>query len=170
MNITREFKELIRNSSGEAFYAAIEQYLSSHFNLNHSSSVPVHLKKVLMLNDCDSALILSKFNKDTLYELEQFMKDKFTSHLISREDRMNEYLGIFTNCQSSFQFLAGEKIMLRMIVKICKSVMNDVQTSAEAENDDQVELSESQQEINLEETDNDEDNEEEVDLEETDSE
>lgn len=168
MDISREFKESIRNSDGEAFYDAIEQYLTSNYNMNRSNPVfPVHLKKVLMLNDCDSALILSKFNKNTIYELEQFMKETFTSHLISRQETTGEYLGIFNNSQSNFQFLAGEKIMLRIIVKICKSVMGDVPTSDEAVIDDQVEVANQQE---LETTSEEDEDEEDINIEENDTE
>lgn len=138
---------------------------------NSGPLVPVQFKKILKLHDCDSVLILSKFTKDTIYQLEQFMKKEFTAHLIERDEEIEEYLGIFTNCQNSFRFSEGHKIMLRIIVKICKSVMHvcDVGTSEEAANDDQV-VVDVMEDHNERENSSEDDNEEEADVEETNSE
>lgn len=146
MHIPEEMSEAIRNSRGEALFTAIEQYFSFNFNNNSTNLIPQKLKNIVILQGCDSAVILSKLNNGWMHDLEHFMQTTFEKHMIGCDNEVVDFLGIFKNGQAKFKFLVGEQVILRMISKICKAATRKTETDLEQE-DEQEDEEEDEDEV-----------------------
>lgn len=85
--------------------------------------VPEMIQNILSLNDINCARVLSRLTEDDLGRIEVFMKEYFTATMIRDNQPIEKYLGVFSLSQQKFHFLPGQKIIIRMIVEHCATLM-----------------------------------------------
>lgn len=91
--------------------------------LKSKIQIPIVLQKILKLNDLDNVGICSKINDETITEVEIFMKTIFDQDMISANETIDEYLGIFHKSQQKFQFTTGQKHLIKIIRDSCEELL-----------------------------------------------
>lgn len=68
--------------------------LFNHLEISVGFAIPSDIKKILQLTYYNTAITLSKFDNNSMNEIEQFMRDDFDSTMIDDEDQIENYLGL----------------------------------------------------------------------------
>lgn len=107
--------ETLLNTCGIAFFSNVESHLKT--------TIPLCLKKILMFNDVDSAVVFSKLDEIGIKTIEDFIRKSLHRDMLDENESLADYLGKFTKCQQLFQFSYGQKILLNLIVETCKNLL-----------------------------------------------
>jgi hypothetical protein len=107
-----ELRITLTETSGIEFFDILEKHLNF--------KVPVTLKNVLTFNRYDNASALSKFNNDSISEIQECMRHIFENDMIDDKENIADYLGKFTKVQSKFILLSGELKLINIMVETCR--------------------------------------------------
>lgn len=106
------FKADFLKSSGNDFFQRLEQHLSV--------IIPPLIKNILMLFEYNCAIVLAKFDDESIRSIEDDMRNNFTAELLNDGESMEQYLGRFLKCQQKFKFMDGHRKWFTIISDVCK--------------------------------------------------
>lgn len=107
----------LKECRGEEFFVCLEKYAEIVISVN--------IKKILTANAYDNAKALSKFDGNSISEIEDFMRNEFNEDMIEDGDTMKDYLGIFLKKQQNFKIVSGQrKTITSMAEECCKFYEN----------------------------------------------
>lgn len=109
--IENNVEKNILTCTGSDFFDLIETQMNT--------VIPVVIRNVLMLNNNDGALVLSRVKDSDFEMLQDFMRTEFCKDIIPDDAVIADYLGIYSKCQQKFVFSRGHKILIEAIVEYC---------------------------------------------------
>lgn len=104
----------LKMSSDIEFFNALEKSVEIR--------MPLQLKNILKLNCYDSAVALSRFDDNSVREVEQFMRNGLTATMLKKNESLSDYLGIFSHDQTKFKILSGLKSTIKVISEHCSAL------------------------------------------------
>lgn len=117
----------ILNCTGNELFDLLE--------LKMNTTIPVVIRNILIMNDIDSALVLSRVNESCYETIQNFMRLDFSKDIIPDEADLKNYLGIYATCQQKFTFSVGQKILLEAIVEHCKQFFTPLPSTTDKDAD-----------------------------------
>lgn len=94
--------------------------LFDKLQIEMKSRIPSSLRKILMLNDIDSVVVLAHLNDVDKKEIENFIKNDLISEMLNTGETMKDYLGVYEKCQTLFQFSAEQHSLIDIMVECSK--------------------------------------------------
>lgn len=104
----------LKTSDGLEFFRYLELFIGL--------KIPVYTVKILIFHGYDNVYSLSRFDANSLIEMEKFMREKFKSKMLDNEDEVNQYLGDFCDNQSDFRFVSGQIRIFKSLADVCASM------------------------------------------------
>lgn len=117
-----EFVENFRKFSGDDFFKLLEE----HFE----TVIPTLIKKNLEFCDYNCALVLAKLDDARINAIEEDIRNTFDDDLKKANETKADYLGRFSDCQSKFKFLDGQRTWLKLIAETCRKFLGVTQPSS----------------------------------------
>lgn len=114
VSIDEAQQQSIYNLNGIAFFSAFEKHINT--------AIPMAIKKILLLCDYDSLIVIQHFDENCISDMEQFLRNTFDESFLDENENTSLYLGRFSQCQKKFQFTSGQKTWLKIIAKTCKDL------------------------------------------------
>lgn len=102
------------NCSGNSFFYRLEKLMNA--------KITETIKRILILNDWDSALVFRAFNKNSISDIESFMKHVFNDKMLNANETLVDYLGRFGKCQEKFVLSSGQKVTMQLIADTCRKI------------------------------------------------
>lgn len=121
--------ELLK-ASGDQFFRCLEKQLKT--------SLPQYVINILKMNGFDNAFMMSKLVESKISDIEGFMRNEFASFMLPVDENVNDYLGVYKQCQNKFKFLCGHKTLLEIMRDTCKVHYPPI-TQTKAANDSAIE-------------------------------
>lgn len=103
--------ETLLNCCGNEFFDKVENRIKT--------KIPVIVRNILAINDFDCAVVFSKFNNDTISELENYIKNVLHVDMLHPAETLDQYLGRYVKCQHKFVLSTGQKAMINVIAETC---------------------------------------------------
>lgn len=104
------------------------------------TEIPCMVKNILLVMDIDRAVILSSFDKDSITQIEQYMKIEFTAgDKIRPNDDIKDYLGKFVGRQKEFALSYGHKLMINAMVRACQDIRKCKESTTTNQSTDVIE-------------------------------
>lgn len=115
--MTELFKTNFLKSSGNDFFYLQEQHLNA--------TIPSLIKNNLILYEYCTAILLSKFDDESIRSMEDDIRNNFNSDTLVEGDSMEQYLGRFSKCQDKFKFMDGHRKWFTIITDACKNFVGE---------------------------------------------
>lgn len=102
------------NCSGNNFFYRLQKLMNAE--------VAVTLKRILMLNHWDSALVFQTFNQNSITDIESFMRHVFNDKMLKTNETLADYLGRFEKCPEKFVLSSGQIVTMQLIADTCRKI------------------------------------------------
>lgn len=107
-------EQTIYTLNGEPFFEELESHLET--------TIPLTIKKLLLLCDYDSIAVLKDFNENCITEIRDYLRNILEETMLNENEKMEEFLGRFVQCKQKFEFTGGQRQWLHLIVEKCKNL------------------------------------------------
>lgn len=115
----------LKFKSGEEFFDILQNKLDF--------TIPKDIKKILLFNYYDCAIALSKFDSESLKEVEATMRNDFKKEMLVAGETMNDYLCRYAENQINFKFFGGQIKLINAIVDYCQKLYEKPNTPSAPE-------------------------------------
>ncbi|XP_033219373.1 uncharacterized protein LOC117174394 [Belonocnema kinseyi] len=112
-----------------------EQFRSEFWNKLQNGMrvwVPLHIKNILKLSNLDNASCLQDLDDAAIKELESFAKTIMLKK-VKNEPDLTQYYGVFNEEPENFEFVIGDKLILKRMVKFTQATPFEYWTSRTSE-------------------------------------
>ena len=89
--------------------------------------VPLNLKHILSMNNLVGIRVMAEINDEVIKELESCVREMGNLDITSKmneEDKVKLFGPIYTLCPDKFKFSVGDKMVLRVIQKVSKELVD----------------------------------------------
>jgi hypothetical protein len=100
------------NITGREFFDKLQEVIGTE--------IPILVRNVLLINDVDRAILLSRFDKDSITAIENFIKHDFTRDMVPKGEKKENYLGKYMKQQDKFTISLGHKMIIDLMVDTCR--------------------------------------------------
>lgn len=104
--------EQLFTCNGDDFFNTLEIILKT--------SISPFLKNIMKMSGFDNALAFTKLEDSFLTEIEEFMRNEFSVEMVTSDDTIENYLGIYQKNQEKFKLMCGHKTLLNAIKQTCQ--------------------------------------------------
>ncbi len=103
------------------------------------TEIPILVRNVLLINDVDRAALLSRFDKDSITAIENFIRHEFTVEMMPAGEKKEDYFGKHAKKRDKFSISLGQKLMIDLMSETCRKFTATQPVASQITNDRNVE-------------------------------
>ena len=116
----------LKSSEDDEFFEVLEKCVEF--------KIPVAIKNVLKFNYYSNAVTLSKFDQNSIKEMEEVMRHEFNMNMVPIGSDTKDYLCRYINNQEEFKFIGGQIRIINSLADYCRGIFKEQSKSQGTQN------------------------------------